>query len=102
MDTFNNEPIEGRTCCIRKVIRDPSGRCHKPVVLEIKNLDKSMDHCAFHNLFLPIEAILSCKLSTDPETGESRGYGIVRCADEATAERAMEALNGKILNGKEM
>merc|ERR1712110_1251971 len=42
--------------------------------------------------------ILSCKVSTDAATGESRGYGFVQFVNAADASKAMEGLNGKFIN----
>ena len=102
MDAYNYEPIDGRACRISKAIRDPSVRKSPVGNLFIKNLDKSIDHGSFHDFFSSFGTILSCKLSTDRETGESRGYGFVHFADVAASEKAMESLNKKNLNGKEM
>jgi RNA recognition motif-containing protein len=45
--------------------------------------------------------VLSLKLIYDRETGRSRGFGFVEMED-ADAQAAMEALDGKDFNGREL
>jgi RNA recognition motif-containing protein len=41
-------------------------------------------------------------LVKDRDTGKSRGFGFVEMADDAGAERAIEALNGAQLDGRSL
>jgi RNA recognition motif-containing protein len=42
------------------------------------------------------------QLVKDRDTGKSRGFGFVEMADDAGAERAIEALNGAQLDGRSL
>ena len=44
--------------------------------------------------------VISAKVITDRQSGRSKGYGFVEMAEEADATNAIEALNGKDLNGR--
>ncbi|KAF3521419.1 hypothetical protein F2Q69_00046583 [Brassica cretica] len=65
------------------------------------NLDKSIDHKALHETFSAFGAILSCKVAVDP-SGQSKGYGFVQYDTEEAAQRAIEQLNGMLLNDKQV
>jgi RNA recognition motif-containing protein len=45
--------------------------------------------------------VVSARIITDRETGRSRGFGFVEVADE-DAEKAVEALNGTNLGGRDI
>ncbi|KAM7250458.1 hypothetical protein ACFE04_022341 [Oxalis oulophora] len=65
------------------------------------NLDKSIDHKALHDTFSAFGNILSCKVATDA-SGQSKGYGFVQFEHEESAMRAIENLNGMLLNEKQV
>jgi RNA recognition motif-containing protein len=44
--------------------------------------------------------VVSAKVITDRQSGRSKGYGFVEMEEEADATKAIEALNGKDLNGR--
>ena len=46
--------------------------------------------------------ISEAKVITDRETGRSRGFGFVTFADDAVAERAINEMNGKELEGRKV
>lgn len=52
--------------------------------------------------FEPYGQVLSAEVIFDKRTRRSRGYGFVEMANEAEARRAISALNGKELNGREL
>lgn len=51
-------------------------------------------------LFEPFGAVTRAQVVTDRETGRSRGFGFVEMANDAEAQKAIEALNGKDYNGR--
>ncbi len=50
--------------------------------------------------FAQFGTVTSCKIVLDKETGRSKGYGFVEMPDEQEANRAIEALNDKELDGR--
>ena len=52
------------------------------------------------DLFAEYGEVLSANVITDRQTGRSRGFGFVEMADNAQAEQAINALNGKDLAGR--
>lgn len=65
----------------------------------LQNLDKSVDHKGLHDTFSPYGNILSCKIATD-FSGQSKGYGFVQYDSEESAQKAIEQLNGMLINDK--
>ena len=45
-------------------------------------------------------AVTSASVIMDRETGRSKGFGFVEMADNAEADAAIKALNGRDLNGR--
>lgn len=70
-------------------------------VLNFQNLDKGIDHKALHDTFSAFGNILSCKVATD-SSGQSKGYGFVQFDNEESAQKAIEKLNGMLLNDKQV
>lgn len=70
-----------------------------PYVLQ--NLDKAIDHKALHDTFSAFGNILSCKVAVD-SSGQSKGYGFVQYDSEEAAQKAIEKLNGMLLNDKQV
>lgn len=64
-------------------------------------MDKEIDHKALHETFSSFGNILSCKVATD-SSGQSLGYGFVQYANEESGQKAIEKLNGMLLNGKQV
>lgn len=50
--------------------------------------------------FETIGEVTSARVVTDRETGRSKGFGFVEFADEANNQKAVDALNGKELDGR--
>ena len=44
--------------------------------------------------------VMSVKIITDRETGRSRGFAFVEMADDSSAQTAIDALNGKDIDGR--
>lgn len=64
-------------------------------------MDKAIDHKALHDTFSAFGNILSCKVATDP-SGQSKGFGFVQFDNEESALKAIEKLNGMLLNDKQV
>ncbi len=54
------------------------------------------------NMFGQIGHVESVQIITDPDTGRSKGFGFVQMTDDAAAEKAIEQLNGKEVNGRNL
>ena len=67
----------------------------------MQNLDKSIDHKALHDTFSTFGNILSCKIATDAN-GQSKGFGFVQFDAEDAAQKAIEKLNGMLINDKQV
>lgn len=52
--------------------------------------------------FSQVGSVLSASVVTDRDTGRSRGFGFVEMASDADAERAVNQLNGRDLDGRQL
>ncbi len=52
------------------------------------------------NLFSAYGEVSSSKIITDRESGRSRGFGFVEMPDDNSAQKAMQGLNGKDIEGR--
>ena len=67
----------------------------------VGNLPFSATEDDIHELFSQYGSVESVKLITDRDTGRPRGFGFVEM-DEGTAEAAISALSGKVLDDREL
>ncbi|XP_009586443.1 PREDICTED: LOW QUALITY PROTEIN: embryonic polyadenylate-binding protein-like [Fulmarus glacialis] len=100
LDTMNFEVIKGRPIRIMWSQRDPGLRKSGLGNIFIKNLDDSIDNKALYDTFSAFGNILSCKVVCD-ENG-SRGYGFVHFETHEAATRAIETMNGMLLNDRKV
>uniref|UniRef100_A0A8C6LWP9 Polyadenylate-binding protein n=1 Tax=Nothobranchius furzeri TaxID=105023 RepID=A0A8C6LWP9_NOTFU len=100
LDTMNFDVIKGQPVRIMWSQRDPSLRKSGVGNIFIKNLDKSIDNKALYDTFSAFGNILSCKVVCD-ENG-SKGYGFVHFETHEAAERAIEKMNGMLLNDRKV
>ncbi|GMH31398.1 hypothetical protein Nepgr_033241 [Nepenthes gracilis] len=91
----------GKTIRIMYSRRDPTIRKSETGIIFVKNLDKANDNKALHDAFSAFGNILSCKIATDGN-GDSKGYGFVQFENEASAENAIDKLNGMLSNDKQV
>ncbi|CAK7329907.1 unnamed protein product [Dovyalis caffra] len=101
LEVLNFTPLNGNPIRVMYSHRDPSIRKSGAGNIFIKNLDKAIDHKALHDTFSAFGNILSCKVATDP-SGQSKGYGFVQFDSEEAAQKAIEKLNGMLLNDKQV
>ncbi|KAL7206485.1 hypothetical protein ACSBR2_019242 [Camellia fascicularis] len=101
LEVLNFTPLNGTPIRVMYSHRDPSMRKSGAGNIFIKNLDKAIDHKALHDTFSSFGNILSCKVATDP-SGQSKGYGFVQYDSEEAAQKAIEKLNGMLLNDKQV
>jgi len=69
--------------------------------LYVGNLPWSTTDEELAQAFSQYVEVLSCRIITDRGTGRSRGFGFVEVND-ADAEKAIEAMNGTILGGRQV
>ncbi|KAG8743568.1 Protein phosphatase PP2A regulatory subunit B [Ceratobasidium sp. 414] len=101
LDQLNYSIIKNRPCRIMWSQRDPALRKTGQGNIFIKNLDEGIDNKALHDTFAAFGNVLSCKVATD-EAGNSRGYGFVHYETAESAETAIQAVNGMLLNDKQV
>lgn len=101
LDQLNYSIIKNRPCRIMWSQRDPALRKTGQGNIFIKNLDEGIDNKALHDTFAAFGNVLSCKVATD-EVGNSRGYGFVHYETAESAEAAIKAVNGMLLNDKQV
>ena len=66
----------------------------------IGNLSRQVTDADLREAFEAHGAVASANVIKDKFTGESRGFGFVEMADQAQANAAIAALNGKDLKGR--
>lgn len=100
LDTMNFDVVKGKPIRIMWSQRDPSLRKSGVGNVFIKNLDKSIDNKALYDTFSAFGNILSCKVVCD-ENG-SKGYAFVHFETQDAADRAIEKMNGMLLNDRKV
>jgi cold-inducible RNA-binding protein len=68
--------------------------------LFVGNLNFQTADAELQALFEPFGEITRVQVMTDRDTGRSRGFGFVEMANEEEATKAIQALNGKELDGR--
>uniref|UniRef100_A0ACD5YIV2 Uncharacterized protein n=3 Tax=Avena sativa TaxID=4498 RepID=A0ACD5YIV2_AVESA len=54
----------------------------------------------FKNTFSPFGAIEEVRLVRDNQTGRPKGFGFVKYSSQAAAEKAVKAMDGRIIRGR--
>ena len=70
--------------------------------LYVGNLPYSATESDLSDKFAPSGTVESCKLITDRDTGQSKGFGFVEMASDAEAQAAIDSLNGTDYDGRPM
>eukprot|EP00551_Chaetoceros_affinis_P001116 CAMPEP_0203636866 /NCGR_PEP_ID=MMETSP0088-20131115/3317_1 /ASSEMBLY_ACC=CAM_ASM_001087 /TAXON_ID=426623 /ORGANISM="Chaetoceros affinis, Strain CCMP159" /LENGTH=713 /DNA_ID=CAMNT_0050491133 /DNA_START=127 /DNA_END=2268 /DNA_ORIENTATION=- len=102
LDTMNYTDIKGKPCRIMWSQRDPSLRRSGVGNIFVKNLNESIDNKQLYDTFSLFGNILSCKVVTDRETGQSKGYGYVHYETAEAAHAAIDKLDGMLIDGQEV
>lgn len=68
--------------------------------LFVGGLSWGTDDSALRAAFEQFGAVTEAKVVTDRETGRSRGFGFVSFQDEASAQNALDKMNGQVLDGR--
>lgn len=70
--------------------------------LYVGNLPFSVTESALSEKFSACGTVESCKLITDRDTGQSKGFGFIEMASDAEAQAAIDSLNGTDFGGRPM
>ncbi|XP_029291000.1 polyadenylate-binding protein 1-like isoform X2 [Cottoperca gobio] len=100
LDTMNYDVIKGRPIRIMWSQRDPGLRKSGVGNIFIKNMDESIDNKALYDTFSAFGNILSCKVVCDDKG--SKGYGFVHFETHEAANRAIDTMNGMLLNDRKV
>jgi RNA recognition motif-containing protein len=68
--------------------------------LFIGSLPWAVDDAQLGQLFAEFGEVVSARVITDRESGRSRGFGFVEYNNEAAAQAAVDAMNGKDVEGR--
>src|SRR4051794_19014634 len=68
--------------------------------LYVGNLTYEVNDSELSSLFQPHGTVESAQVIMDRDTGRSKGFGFVEMKTEAEAKAAIQALNGKEVNGR--
>lgn len=97
MDALNYSKFKGKEIRIMWSQRDPSLRRSGAGNVFVKGLAKTITSRQLHDTFSEIGEILSCKVKTNPVTGESLGYGFVHFETQKAADEAVRRIDGLLL-----
>ena len=70
--------------------------------LYVGNLSYETTEAVLSDLFGAVGAVVSVDLITDRYSGRSKGFAFVEMADESAAQQAIEQLNGRIVDGRDI
>jgi len=70
--------------------------------LYVGNLPFSLDSAGLEVLFKEAGAVTSASVIIDRMSGRSRGFGFVEMASDAEAQKAIEMLSGKEIEGRKL
>ncbi len=70
--------------------------------LYIGNLDWGITNDKLEELFAQFGSVVSANVITDRQTGRSRGFGFVEMSSDEEAQKAIDELNGKDFEGREL
>jgi len=68
----------------------------------VGNLAYSVDDDGLESMFIPHGTVISAKVITDRYDNRSKGFGFVEMEDDAAADAAIKALDGKENNGRQV
>jgi len=68
----------------------------------VGNLSFQTTESDITNAFSSFGPVESVSIITDRDTGRSKGFGFVQMAEQADADKAISALNGTALGGRDL
>jgi len=101
----NGKLLNGKKCFVGPFVprkdRSTEEQQAKWTNVYVKPLEKTVDEAQLLALFTPFGKVTSAFVMKD-ETGESKGFGFVNFENHEEATKAIEALNEKDHNGKQL
>ncbi|CAN5883119.1 RNA-binding protein [soil metagenome] len=70
--------------------------------LYVGNLTFNTSSSDLETLFAPHGQVTSAQVISDRDTGRSRGFGFVEMSSSDEAQKAIDSLNGKDVDGREL
>jgi cold-inducible RNA-binding protein len=70
--------------------------------LYVGNLDGNITKADLEQMFVKHGIVISALVCTDKDSGHSKGFGFVEMGSDQEAKTAIEELNGKSLDGRNM
>lgn len=70
--------------------------------LFVGGLPYSLTEAQLKDLFTPVGTVNSCNLIIDKYSGRSKGFGFVEMENDEEADKAIETLNGKDVEGRKI
>jgi RNA recognition motif-containing protein len=70
------------------------------MTIYISNLSFNVSDEKLNNIFNPFGTVASARVVTDKFTSRSRGFGFVEMNDENEAQKAIDSLNGSMVEGR--
>ena len=68
--------------------------------LYVGNMTYGMTNANLESLFSPFGEVRSAQVVMDRDTGRSKGFGFVEMGNEQSSKSAIDALNGKDVDGR--
>lgn len=68
--------------------------------LFVGSLSWDTTDATLHDFFAQVGSVLSAKVITNRDTGRGKGFGFVEMASDEEAQKAIQELNGKTLDGR--
>lgn len=66
----------------------------------VGNLSYNTDDHGLNSLFAEYGEVVSAKVIMDRDTNRSKGFGFVEMSDDSAAVKAIDAMNGKEVDGR--
>ena len=70
--------------------------------LYVGNLPYSVTELDLRELFAALGTVTDAKIITDRETGRPRGFGFIEMATDEEAKKAIDELNGRDVQGRQV
>ncbi|CAA0836151.1 RNA-binding protein CP31B- chloroplastic [Striga hermonthica] len=108
VEMFRGYDVNGRHLAVNKAaprgsqIERPARVLETSYRLFVGNLPWSVDDTRLEQIFSKHGKVLSTQVVTNPETGDSRGFGFVVMSSEVEMKQAIKKVDGMSFNGREM